>query len=434
MKTVTFSVFVIGVALSVAPIFNSAYAQSSADPARLVLDMQTMRAEIAELRDMVERQQFEIRKLKQASKNAASQTVVPVQPTPNYGQPQPNYGTAEQTEQGTQSAPAQAPATQAPNGAVNSFPDQYADPYLQNNQQPNDAPVQNVPQGGSYQRDLPQASLPESSVPQQGGPEIVDRTITAPAVTGRPAVNDGPEIVERSIGGYQGRATAPVLSSDSTPSAQAPVEYQRAPVIDASAPLEQPVDGAVPTVVPAVPTAPGQMPTASGQTPTVPVQTPTTPAQTVGNRPVLQVPEQVASATVPTNAGSPASLSEDQFYDRGFDLLKQSKYDDAVTVFKDQLASHPNGDLADDAHYWIAEAMFISRKPDEAKPHLRAIIDNYPQSARLPDAMLKTAYIEQDAGNVIEARILLQEIINGYPSSNAAIAAKNRLANIVNGQ
>jgi len=92
------------------------------------------------------------------------------------------------------------------------------------------------------------------------------------------------------------------------------------------------------------------------------------------------------------------------------------------------LQAHPKGDLADDAHYWIAEAMHVSRKLDVAKVHLKAIINDYPQSRRLPDAMLKTAYIEQSQGNQIEARILFQEIVNSHPQSDAAIAAKNQLA------
>ena len=70
----------------------------------------------------------------------------------------------------------------------------------------------------------------------------------------------------------------------------------------------------------------------------------------------------------------------------------------------------------------------MSRKLDVAKVHLKAIIKDYPQSRRVPDAMLKTAYIEQSQGNQIEARILFQEIVNMHPQSDAAIAAKNQLA------
>ena len=144
----------------------------------------------------------------------------------------------------------------------------------------------------------------------------------------------------------------------------------------------------------------------------------------------IQTTDPVEQGDSPVPASSTPSLSEDDYYDQGFEHLKQSKYDEAIDTFTQQVAAYPNGDLADDAHYWIAEAYFINRQPAQAKPHLRIIIDNYPTSPRLPDAMLKTAYIEQDTGNLIEARILLQEIVARHPSSNAAIAARNRLENL----
>jgi len=71
--------------------------------------------------------------------------------------------------------------------------------------------------------------------------------------------------------------------------------------------------------------------------------------------------------------------------------------------------------------------MHVSRKLDVAKVHLKTIIKDFPRSNRLPDAMLKTAYIEQSQGNQIEARILFQEIVNFHPKSDAAIAARNQL-------
>ena len=74
--------------------------------------------------------------------------------------------------------------------------------------------------------------------------------------------------------------------------------------------------------------------------------------------------------------------------------------------------------------------MHVNRSLDDSKRYFKAIIDKFAQSSRLPDAMLKTAYIEQEQGNQIEARILLQEIIQYHPRSNAAISAKNRLAEL----
>jgi tol-pal system protein YbgF len=144
--------------------------------------------------------------------------------------------------------------------------------------------------------------------------------------------------------------------------------------------------------------------------------------------PANQTTPQVVTQQAPVAA--PVILPETDYYQQGFDLLKQSRHAQAVETFKQQIISYPDGDLVDDAHYWIAESMYVNRSLDISKQYFKAIIDNFSQSPRLPDAMLKTAYIEQEQGNQIEARILLQEIIQYHPRSNAAISAKNRLAEL----
>jgi tol-pal system protein YbgF len=142
------------------------------------------------------------------------------------------------------------------------------------------------------------------------------------------------------------------------------------------------------------------------------------------------VPQAAVTASSVQNAVPANGVPEQQMYDQGFSLLKEGKYDDANIVFERQISVHPNGGLADDARYWIAESHYVNRNLDSSKQQFKTIIKNYPDSPRIPDAMLKTAYIEQEQGNVIEARILLQEIVQYHPRSNAAISAKNRLAEL----
>jgi len=125
-----------------------------------------------------------------------------------------------------------------------------------------------------------------------------------------------------------------------------------------------------------------------------------------------------------------STIPENDYYQQGFGLLKESKHDQAVMVFKKQIQQYPQGELADDAYYWIAESLYVSRKLDLSKENFRAIIQGYSSSERAPDAMLKLAYIEQEQGNIIESRILLQEVIQFYPQSDAALSAKNRLSQI----
>jgi tol-pal system protein YbgF len=151
------------------------------------------------------------------------------------------------------------------------------------------------------------------------------------------------------------------------------------------------------------------------------------PVASSQSRPGVSSDQQTNGVQPQVGNAQATGLSEQDYYQRGFDLLKESKHSQAVKIFKQQISTYPQGSYADDAHYWIAESMYVNRALDDSKQYFRAIIDNYSQSPRQPDAMLKTAYIEQEQGNVIEARILLQEIIQYHPRSNAAISAKNRL-------
>lgn len=377
MKTVNVSVFAIGVALCVAPFFNSARAQSTSNSAAVLLELQTLRSEIAELRDMVERQQFELKKLKQA----------------NSRQPRP-----------------QGVANGFPQGGVTS-----GQPYV--SQGSAEYPAQALPQGG-----LPQGG----QIPPQQYPSSTD--ITAEANSGvapnTQVLNNGVEVVDRSLDLPVGQVSGPEVVERSVGSDQAVNRYDQGSTFPSTQPQ------AAPQADPRYTASNVPQTQSTGNRPVVSI--PNANAPQGGGWGVINAAEPLPTATSQPQASieSSAQFTEDQYYDRGFEFLKKSQYDEAVNVFKQQLADHPQGDLADDAHYWIAEAMFINRKPVEARPHLRAIIDNYPQSARLPDAMLKSAYIEQDLGNLIEARILLQEVVARHPSSNAAIAAKNRLENL----
>jgi len=139
---------------------------------------------------------------------------------------------------------------------------------------------------------------------------------------------------------------------------------------------------------------------------------------------------ETAAARVANSSQGFNVVSENDYYQQAFGLLKDSKHAQAVSVFQLQIKSYPQGNLADDAYYWVAESMYVNRKLDIAKENYKALVQGYPNSDRLPDAMLKLAYIEQEQGNAIESRILFQEIMQFHPNSDAALSAKNKLSEI----
>jgi TolA-binding protein len=54
-------------------------------------------------------------------------------------------------------------------------------------------------------------------------------------------------------------------------------------------------------------------------------------------------------------------------------------------------------------------------------------VDRFPTSARVPDAMLKIGYLQQEMGAREQAMATLAEVIARFPGSRVAISADARL-------
>jgi len=117
-------------------------------------------------------------------------------------------------------------------------------------------------------------------------------------------------------------------------------------------------------------------------------------------------------------------------YQKAFDTLKEGKYPEAIKAFKSFIASYPTGEYADNAHYWLAEAYYVSRDLNASRDMFRKMIKDFPQSSKVPDALLKIGLIEYDAGQKANAKELLTEVVKRYPDSSAAKMAEKRLDKI----
>ncbi|GMR06727.1 MAG: hypothetical protein BMS9Abin25_1347 [Gammaproteobacteria bacterium] len=121
------------------------------------------------------------------------------------------------------------------------------------------------------------------------------------------------------------------------------------------------------------------------------------------------------------------SQLEQASYDKAFDLLKQSRYEEAIAAFKEFQTRFPRSTLADSAQYWIAEARYVNRAYDAALYEYNALIQRYPESKRLSDAMLKVGYIHFENEQWEQARRALNAVVIRYPGSRVAVSAKMRL-------
>jgi tol-pal system protein YbgF len=120
--------------------------------------------------------------------------------------------------------------------------------------------------------------------------------------------------------------------------------------------------------------------------------------------------------------------SDQQNYQAAFDLISARRYEEAGARFETFLAQFPTSPLADNAQYWLAETHYVRGQYAEALPAFRKVIEQYPQSAKLPDALLKVGYCQIELGDRNAARTSLQEVMRQFPDTTAARLASQRLS------
>ena len=144
-------------------------------------------------------------------------------------------------------------------------------------------------------------------------------------------------------------------------------------------------------------------------------------------------PNSLSSDTtsIPKSSGQSLVLTqEQQAYDQAFELLKQSRYKDAITQFQQIVDTSPNSPLVGDAYYWMSEARYVNREFEYALKGFKTLVSQYPASQRVPEALLKIGYIEYDIGDYEKAANTFRDILIRFPNHQVALSAQTRLRRI----
>jgi tol-pal system protein YbgF len=137
-------------------------------------------------------------------------------------------------------------------------------------------------------------------------------------------------------------------------------------------------------------------------------------------------PDRAASAQSPTAA----ARTEQADFDAALGELREGRYSEAVAGFQRFLVAYPASGLAGDAQYWLGEAHYLGRNYDAAKEAFINMGLRHPQSARLPDALLKLGYLYGEQGDDDRAREVLRKLVEVYPNTQAASLAERRLQSL----
>ena len=144
-------------------------------------------------------------------------------------------------------------------------------------------------------------------------------------------------------------------------------------------------------------------------------------APVVLSMPVTSVPADAASTTMIPQAGEQAT------YDTAFDALREGRYAESARRFSAFLEQYPQGELADNATYWLGESYYVTQNYQIALDTFRSLLAAYPQSAKTQDAMLKVGYCLYELKKWTDAEAALNDVVTRYPGSTVARLAQGRL-------
>ncbi|NNC64215.1 MAG: tol-pal system protein YbgF [Gammaproteobacteria bacterium] len=128
------------------------------------------------------------------------------------------------------------------------------------------------------------------------------------------------------------------------------------------------------------------------------------------------------------------SGSDQDNYQAAFDLLKNGQYMDSAEAFRQFLVVFPSSPLADNAQYWLAETYYVQRQFTTALPAFELVVNAYPNSIKLPDALLKIGFCNYELSQWDQARAALERVVREFPDTTAARLATQRLERMAQDQ
>jgi tol-pal system protein YbgF len=101
----------------------------------------------------------------------------------------------------------------------------------------------------------------------------------------------------------------------------------------------------------------------------------------------------------------------------------------AVLELTDLIARFPDHKMAASAQLWIGEAYYQQRDYRQSLVELKRVLDGYPKSPQVADALLKSGLCHRALGDRVAARSVWEQTVRDHPSSAAAGQARSLLGN-----
>lgn len=125
-----------------------------------------------------------------------------------------------------------------------------------------------------------------------------------------------------------------------------------------------------------------------------------------------------------------AQPAEKAEFEAAMATLRRSEFPAASAAFTAFLRRHPTSGYTPVALYWLGNAQYAARAYKDAVESHQRLVRDFPDHPRTPEAMLALANSQVELKDTRGARKTLDDLVKQHPQSEAAAAAKERLARL----
>lgn len=121
----------------------------------------------------------------------------------------------------------------------------------------------------------------------------------------------------------------------------------------------------------------------------------------------------------------PAGAPQDQ-YRYAFGLLRQQKFPEAEAALRAFVKAHPDDALAGNAQYWLGETFYVRGNYDQASLAFTEGFQNYPDSPKAADNLLKLGMSLANLGKTDDACLTYDHLLSNFQGSSTVILDRAR--------
>jgi tol-pal system protein YbgF len=125
-----------------------------------------------------------------------------------------------------------------------------------------------------------------------------------------------------------------------------------------------------------------------------------------------------------------ADPAESRDFEAALAVFRRGDFPAAQAAFADFLKRYPQSGFRPTALFWLGNSQYANRDYRGAIGNFRAVVAGTPDHPRAAEAVLSIANCQIELKDTPAAKRTLDELVKAYPQSEAAVAAKERLARL----